>query len=79
ENQLKSFEESGLFPSAPSVYEMDEFVNNEDEYFGGQNTAATFAEAAKEIPAVYKGPKYVTVNDEVLTALRNVQEGADPE
>ncbi|MCA0173016.1 ABC transporter substrate-binding protein [Bacillus sp. RAR_GA_16] len=79
ENQLKSFEESGLFPSAPAVYEMDEFVNNEDEYFGGQNTAATFAEAAKEIPAVYKGPKYVTVNDEVLTALRNVQEGADPE
>lgn len=78
-NQLKSFEESGLFPSAPAVYEMDEFVNNEDEYFGGQNTAATFAEAAKEIPAVYKGPKYVTVNDEVLTALRNVQEGADPE
>ena len=79
ENQLKSFEESGLFPSAPSVYEMDEFVNNSDEYFGGQNTAATFAEAAKEIPAVYKGPKYVTVNNEVLTALRNVQEGGDPE
>lgn len=79
ENQLKSFEESGLFPSAPSVYEMDEFKNNEDEYFGGQNTASTFAEAAKEIPAVYKGPKYVTVNNEVLTALRNVQEGADPE
>ncbi|TKD72253.1 ABC transporter substrate-binding protein [Pseudalkalibacillus hwajinpoensis] len=79
ENQLKSFEESGLFPSAPSVYEMDEFVNNSDDYFGGQNTAATFAEAAKEIPAVYKGPKYVTVNNEVLTALRNVQEGGDPE
>ncbi|MDQ0483964.1 ABC transporter substrate-binding protein [Guptibacillus hwajinpoensis] len=79
ENQLKSFEESGLFPSTPSVYEMDEFVNNSDEYFGGQNTAATFAEAAKEIPAVYKGPKYVTVNNEVLTALRNVQEGGDPE
>ncbi|MCA1023657.1 ABC transporter substrate-binding protein [Halobacillus litoralis] len=79
ENQLKSFTESGLFPSAPEVYEMEEFVNNSDEYFGGQNTAAYFAEAAKEIPEVYKGPKYVTVNNEVMTALRNVQEGADPE
>nr|WP_079480917.1 ABC transporter substrate-binding protein [Halobacillus salinus] len=79
ENQLKSFTESGLFPSAPSVYEMDEFVNNEDEYFSGQNTAKYFAEAAQDIPEVYKGPKYVTVNNEVLTALRNVQEGADPQ
>ena len=79
ENQLKSFTESGLFPSAPEVYEMDEFVNNKDEYFGGQNTASVFAEAAKQIPEVYKGPKYVTVNNEILTALRNVQEGGDPQ
>ncbi|ARI77833.1 ABC transporter substrate-binding protein [Halobacillus mangrovi] len=79
ENQLKSFVESGLFPSAPSVYEMEEFKNNSDEYFGGQNTAKYFAEAAKQIPEVYKGPKYVTVNNEILTALRNVQEGGDPE
>ncbi|WP_082235262.1 ABC transporter substrate-binding protein [Halobacillus massiliensis] len=79
ENQMKSFTESGLFPSTPEVYEMEEFKENEDEYFGGQNTAAYFAEAAKEIPEVYKGPKYVTVNNEVLTALRNVQEGGDPE
>ncbi|ELK44626.1 ABC transporter substrate-binding protein [Halobacillus sp. BAB-2008] len=79
ENQMKSFTESGLFPSTPDTYEMEAFTNNEDEYFGGQNTAAYFAEAAQEIPEVYKGPKYVTVNNEVLTALKNVQEGADPE
>ncbi|WP_173917485.1 ABC transporter substrate-binding protein [Halobacillus sp. Marseille-Q1614] len=79
ENQMKSFTENGLFPSTPEVYEMEEFKTNSDEYFGGQNTAAYFAEAAKEIPEVYKGPKYVTVNNEVLMALRNVQEGGDPE
>ncbi|SEQ84289.1 carbohydrate ABC transporter substrate-binding protein, CUT1 family [Virgibacillus subterraneus] len=79
ENQLESFVDSGLFPSAPEVYEMEEFKNNSDEYFGGQNTAKYFAEAAKQIPEVYKGPKYVTVNNEILTALRNVQEGGDPE
>ncbi|MGF2614685.1 carbohydrate ABC transporter substrate-binding protein [Rossellomorea vietnamensis] len=79
ENQMQSFVENGLFPSAPDVYEMEEFKNNSDAYFGGENTAKYFAEAAKEIPEVYKGPKYVTVNNEVLTALRNVQEGGDPE
>lgn len=79
ENQLQSFVESGLFPSAPSVYEMEKFKQNSDEYFGGQNTATTFAEAAKDIPAVFKGPKYVTVNNEILTALQNVRQGGDPE
>ncbi|RWZ58238.1 carbohydrate ABC transporter substrate-binding protein [Halobacillus fulvus] len=79
ENQLESFVESGLFPSTPATYEMEEFQNNSDEYFGGQNTAEYFAEAAQNIPAVYKGPKYVTVNNEVLTALTNVQDGGDPE
>ncbi|WP_036770748.1 ABC transporter substrate-binding protein [Pontibacillus halophilus] len=78
ENQLKSFTESGLFPSAPSVYEMEEFKQNEDAYFGSQNTAEVFAEAAQDIPEVYKGPKYVTVNNEILTALQNVREGANP-
>lgn len=80
ENQLKSFQSHGLFPSAPSVYEMEEFQSNEDEFFGGQITSIVFGEAANDITeAVYKGEKYVSVNDEVLTALTNVQEGADPE
>jgi len=79
ENQLKSFVDNGLFPSAPSVYEKEKFKQNSDEYFGGQNTAEVFAEAAQDIPAVYKGPKYVTVNNEVLTALQNVRDGGDPE
>ncbi|WP_066173639.1 ABC transporter substrate-binding protein [Bacillus marinisedimentorum] len=79
DNQLKSFVDSGLFPSAPAVYEMEEFKQNSDEYFGGQNTAEYFAKAAEDIPAVYKGPKYVTVNNEVLAALKNVQQGGDPQ
>ncbi len=78
ENQLESFKSHGLFPSAPAVYEMDEFKTNEDEFFGGQVTSVVFGEAANDITeAVYKGEKYVSVNDEILTALTNVQEGAD--
>ena len=81
DNQLKSFQEKGLFPSAPSVYEMDEFKTNEDEFFGGQATAPVFAKAAQDINgAIYKGEKYFPVYQEVLNALKNVQsKGADPE
>ncbi|TXC91079.1 extracellular solute-binding protein [Metabacillus litoralis] len=79
ENQLSSFQTNGLFPSAPAVYEMEEFKTSEDKFFGGQVTSVVFAEAAKDINgAVYKGEKYVPVNNEILNALRNVQEGADP-
>lgn len=80
ENQLESFQSKGLFPSAPAVYEMDEFKANEDEFFGGQVTSSVFAEAAQDIDtAVYKGVKYFPVNNEILNALKNVQNGADPE
>lgn len=80
ENQLKSFQSKGLFPSAPSVYEMDEFKANEDEFFGGQVTSSVFAEAAQDIQgAVYKGEKYFPVHQEVINGLKNVQDGADPE
>lgn len=81
DKQLKSFQTKGLFPSAPSVYEMDEFKNNEDEFFGGQATAPVFAKAAQDINgAIYKGEKYFPVYQEVLNALKNVQsKGADPE
>lgn len=80
ENQLESFQSKGLFPSAPAVYEMEEFKSNEDEFFGGQVTSSVFAEAAQDIDtAVYKGVKYFPVNNEILNALKNVQNGADPE
>lgn len=81
ENQLKSFQDKGLFPSAQSVYEMDDFKNNKDEFFGGQSTAPVFAEAAQDINgAVYKGEKYFPIYSEVLNALKNVQNnGTDPE
>ena len=81
ENQLKSFQDKGLFPSAHSVYEMEEFKTNKDEFFGGQSTAPVFAEAAQDINgAVYKGEKYFPIYSEVTNALENVQtKGTDPE
>ena len=81
DNQLKSFQDKGMFPSAQSVYDMDEFKSNKDEFFGGQATAPVFAKAAQDINgAVYKGEKYFPIYSEVGNALENVQKkGADPE
>ncbi|MCM3112650.1 ABC transporter substrate-binding protein [Lederbergia lenta] len=79
ENQLKSFEDKGLFPSAQAVYEMDEFTTYADEFFGGQVSSTVFAKAAKDISGtVYKGEKYFPVHQEVLNALHNVRDGGDP-
>ncbi len=81
DNQLKSFQDKGLFPSAQAVYEMDTFKTNKDEFFGGQSTAPVFAQAAQDINGtVYKGEKYFPIYSEVLNSLKNVQsKGTDPE
>ncbi|WP_096187131.1 ABC transporter substrate-binding protein [Evansella halocellulosilytica] len=75
--QLKAFEHMGLFPSTPAVYEMEEFENYTDDYFGGQHTAQIFAEAAEQVEHNYTGPNYSAVNDEMVDALYNVYDGGD--
>ncbi len=79
EQQQKAFENMGLFPSTPEVYEMETFTEFSDDYFGGQNTAEVFAESALENEHVHKGPQYGDVNTEILDGLDNVYDGADPE
>ncbi|MDG5472208.1 extracellular solute-binding protein [Jeotgalibacillus sp. ET6] len=80
ERQLESFKDSGMFPSAPEVYEDEEFANTSDEYFGGLNTAEIFAEAAESVEPIYMGKNYSIVHDELMTALTNVaSEGTDPQ
>ncbi|TFJ93211.1 ABC transporter substrate-binding protein [Lentibacillus salicampi] len=80
DNQLNSFKsDAGLFPSTPEVYDREEFKEIEDDYFGGQKTSQYFADAATDISFVYKGSKYIPTQDEVLNALQNVYDGADPD
>jgi len=80
EQQLKSFEDMGLFPSTPSVYDEPAFKDYSDEYFGGQNTAEVFAKAADQVKTVYMGKNYSLVQREIVTAITNVSEKkADPE
>lgn len=79
EQQFKAFEGYGLFPSAPAVYEMAEFQEYEDPYFGGINTAEIFAEAAESVVPSYKGASFYPVDDEIKEAIDNVAAGGDPQ
>ncbi len=80
ENQLKSFLDQGLFPSAVSVYEQDEFKNHTDEYFSGLPTAQILSDAAMKVKDVYYGKNFTLVQGEIMKALQNVQaKKADPE
>jgi cellobiose transport system substrate-binding protein len=79
EQQLKAFLDYGLFPSAPAVYEMPEFLEYEDSYFGGAPVAQIFSEAAEAVVPVYKGRNYYPVDGEVKEAIDNVAAGSDPQ
>lgn len=77
EQQLEAFLGYGLFPSSPQVYEMPEFMDYEDDYFGGIATAQVFSEAAQQVIPVYKGRQYYPVDEELKQAIDNVSAGND--
>ncbi|SEN29946.1 ABC transporter substrate-binding protein [Lihuaxuella thermophila] len=80
ENQLKSFKDAGLFPSAPELYSNPEFNDYKDEYFYNDHITPVFAEAAKKVKVVYTGKNFQLVQGEIIRALQNVQKKkADPE
>ncbi|NMO97390.1 ABC transporter substrate-binding protein [Paenibacillus lemnae] len=79
DNQLKSFKESGLFPSIPSVYDDPAFSTVQDEFFSGQVIAEAYAEAAKTVKPVYYGPLHDQTDTIIKNSLKNVLEKkADP-
>ncbi|WP_280769672.1 ABC transporter substrate-binding protein [Salipaludibacillus daqingensis] len=79
EQQMKSFEERGTFPSTPEAYDDPDFTKKMNDHYGGENVAELFAEAALEVEYVHKGSLFEDVNEEILIGLDNVYDGADPE
>ncbi|MEF2967881.1 extracellular solute-binding protein [Paenibacillus sp. M1] len=80
ENQLKSFKDSGLFPTIPAVYEEAAFKEDKDEFFGGQVIAEAYAKAAQTVKPVYYGPLHDQSDTIIKNALKNVLEKkADPQ
>jgi cellobiose transport system substrate-binding protein len=80
ENQLKSFKDSGLFPSIPAVYDEPTFKEDQDEFFGGQVIAEAYAQSAERVKPVYYGPLHDQTDTIIKNALKNVLEKkADPQ
>ncbi|GIP52808.1 MULTISPECIES: ABC transporter substrate-binding protein [Paenibacillus] len=80
ENQMKSFTDSGLFPTIPAVYEDPAFTEKGDDFFAGQVTSAAYAKAAQTVKPIYYGPLHDQADTIIKNALKNVLEKkADPQ
>jgi cellobiose transport system substrate-binding protein len=79
ENQVKSFSDVNLFPSAKKALEAD-VMNKKEPFFGGQATGEIFSESARNVRPAYFGPKYQNINGIVNRQLQTVAlQGKDPD
>ncbi|OPA74786.1 sugar ABC transporter substrate-binding protein [Paenibacillus selenitireducens] len=79
ENQVTSFKDINLFPSAKKALDSDVMQQKED-FFGGQATGEIFTESARHVKPSYFGTKYANLNGIVGRELSSVAiEGKNPE
>lgn len=79
ENQVTSFKELNLFPSASKALDSDAMKINE-EFFGGQATGEIFTESARNVKPSYFGTKFSNLNGIVNRELSSVAlEGKNPD
>jgi cellobiose transport system substrate-binding protein len=76
EQQLKSFQSNGLFPSAVELYELPEFKDYNNPYFGDLRIAETFIKAAKGVKPAIFGKLFYETNTEIMNPLNAIV--ADP-
>lgn len=79
ENQVTSFKEINLFPSAKKALDSDA-MKQKEEFFGGQVTGEIFSESARNVKPAYFGTKYANLNGIVGRELSTVAiQGKDPD
>jgi cellobiose transport system substrate-binding protein len=79
ENQVKSFGDVNLFPSAKKALETDA-MKKKEPFFGDQATGEIFTESARNVKPAYFGPKYQNINGIVNRQLQSVAlQGKDPD
>ncbi|WP_216211234.1 ABC transporter substrate-binding protein [Amycolatopsis aidingensis] len=81
EQQLRAFRAKGTFPSQVQALESTELREHSNEYFGGAEVGALFAEQAKKVPsAQYKGPGDGQIQENVAApVLQSVEQGTSPD
>jgi cellobiose transport system substrate-binding protein len=78
ENEAVMYTETGNFPARTTAFD-EPGLHDGDEFFGGQDTVAVFAEASENMPIVYNSPLDNQVSAPYYTELGNVQNGKDPD
>ncbi|UVI30614.1 ABC transporter substrate-binding protein [Paenibacillus spongiae] len=79
DNQVDTFVNVNLFPSAAKALEAPELLK-EEEFFGGQATGEVFTESARNVKPAYFGPKYANLNGIVNRQLQSVAlQGKNPD
>lgn len=79
DNQLRSFKNMNLYPSAIKALESPEMLS-EEPFFGGQETGTVFGESALNVKPLYLGERHPSVNGIVTRELDSVAiQGKDPE
>lgn len=79
ENQVTSFKEINLFPSAKKALDSD-VMKQKEAFFGGQVTGEIFSESARNVKPAYYGTKYANLNGIVGRELSSVAiQGKNPE
>lgn len=73
-NQLTAYKAIQLFPSTLSTLNSPE-MNSNEAFYGGENTNAIFAAAAKNIPNFYLSVEQDTINNEVQNGLQLIALG----
>lgn len=79
EQMVKTFTNIGQYPSAPEAQQDPAVTSYVREFFNNAPTGEIYASRAEAIEvSPYKGPHYFQVNDLLVNALRNVDNGEDP-
>ncbi|MEK3734817.1 MULTISPECIES: ABC transporter substrate-binding protein [Paenibacillus] len=71
DNQIQTFNNINLFPSAKAALEA-ESMHVEEPFFGGQATGEIFTESARNVKPAYFGAKYANINGIVTRELSMV-------
>jgi cellobiose transport system substrate-binding protein len=77
EQQLKTFEIYGNFPSTPEIYESEQMLNYTNDYFNGAPVGKIYAEAAKQVQHVVEGPDSIQIEEILNNAVNRVRDGQE--
>jgi cellobiose transport system substrate-binding protein len=75
EQQLKTFEIYGNFPSTPAVYDSEAMVNYTNDYFNGAPVGQIYSKAAEQVQHVVEGPESIQVELILNDAVNRVRDG----